>query len=90
MKCDYHRKSQRSAFFYGFFLGHWGGGRLYLRLVGSGVVQLLFCVCCFIELVAMCIIDDDGVCGIIFKTLGILMSATVVIWFVSSNLLSVF
>lgn len=79
--CDYHRKSQKSAFFYGFFLGYWGGGRLYLRLIGSGVVQLLFCVLCVIELIVMCIVDDDDICEIIFKTLGVLMTATVIIWF---------
>lgn len=83
--CDYARKSQKSAFFYGFFLGYWGGGRLYLHLVGSGVVQLLFCVCCVVELIVLCIADDDDLCKVIFRTLAVLMSATVIIWFAFSR-----
>ncbi len=38
--CSYPLRSRRTAFILSFLLGTWGAGRLYLGLIGMGIVQV--------------------------------------------------
>ena len=85
-RCHHPRKSQLTSFLLGFFLGFFGGGRLYLRLIASGVIQLLFCVFCLINMFLTCcdVYEDiDDICFIIGIIASISMSLTVFVWFVA-------
>lgn len=42
--CSYALRSRRTAFTLSFLLGNWGAGRLYMGLIGTGVLKLMLMV----------------------------------------------
>ena len=92
--CDYQRRSQKSAFLYGFFLGVFGAGRYYLSLAVSGALQTVLFVCCVFNIFLGCCCDEldiNGLVGcdrcddeleILSKVMAVIVVAATVVWFV--------
>ena len=92
--CNYHRKSQLSSFFFGFFLGVFGGARYYLSLIVSGLFQtFLLCFCCVSVVGAFlgwdslyeytCCEDCEDECKILWYVCLAVSVIGILVWFVS-------
>ena len=89
--CDYRRKSQQSAFLYGFFMSAFGAGRYYMSLILSAVFQMIIGLCCIADIVfcwcghecdAFDICDCEDECEIGTHILTVVMALTTFAWFV--------
>jgi len=92
--CNYQRRSQKSAFLYGFFLGIFGAGRYYLSLAVSGALQTVLFVCCVFNIFLGCCCDEldiNGLVGcdncddeleILSKVMAVIVVAATVVWWI--------
>jgi hypothetical protein len=88
--CSYTLRSRKTAFVLSFLLGTWGAGRLYLGLIGTGILQLvgftmLLALPCF-PLCCMCVTSDSAKLKRYYRAIVVLSifgMTAILIWWIS-------